>query len=396
MNFKLFNISLLLVAVVAEGAAADASAGTSSASPQPYARVRVSIPPAGGRAEIRETTPAANAPAATGYQPTVTSSYGDYLSSSSSSREAAPETGTAPETRVLAVLYGKDITDADVIRELLERRGRETLEWIIGRDILRHELERLELEVTNDEVDERLEKHLEGFRKAFPNATRPDDLTRAASGMRLDEYRERSVWVELALRKIMRVALKPTQQQLKSFYAERRQSFIRPERVRISQVFIAPRSNPEAEGIAGAEDWEVARRQILEADSRLRMGDDFAAVARTYGTGGQLSRWVGHGELLRELEEAAFAIRVGSNTAPIKSSMGYHIIHVEEKVDRKVPPFEEVREEVLAQYEEMQFVMRAGEFMSRLREKAAKNGGLVLSSDAETFPESAVNLTNKD
>lgn len=348
----------------------------------------MSIPPSGGRAEVRDFAAAQPPSTANPYQISDSSS-GDGVSSSAYGVESGIEAKGEPGPQILAVLYGRDITDADVIQELLDRRGRETLEWIIGREILRHELERLDLEVGEAEVDERLGKHIESYRKAFPNVAKADDLTRAASGMRLDEYRERSVWVELALRKIMRVALKPTTAQLRGYYAERQFEFIRPERVRISQVFIAPQPGSDKDGIADAADWATARRQILEADSRLRMGEDFAKVARTYGTGGQLSRWVGRGELLRELEEAAFAIRPGSNTAPIKSSMGYHIICVEEKVEREVPPFEEVREEVLAQYEEMQFVLRAGEFMARLREKAAKNGGLVVPEDAASFPEVA-------
>ena len=360
----------IILVLVPEAAAADTVGGSSS--PQPYARVRVSIPSSGGRAEIRET--ASSSPDET----IATLTGGD----ESGVAVAEP----SEQKKVLASLYGRDITDEDVVRELLERRGRETLEWMIGRDILKWELERLKLEVSDAEVDERLQKHLEGFRKAFPGISRPEDLTRATSGMRLDEYRERSVWVELALRKIMRVALKPTNEQLRGYYAERQADFIKPERVKISQVFIAPQSDPEDEGIATTENWAIAERQILEAHSRLRLGEEFVDVARAYGSGGQLSRWAGRGELLRELEEAAFGIGVGSTSAPIRTSMGFHIVLVEEKVQRKVPPYEEVKDEVLAQFEERQFVMLAGEFMSRLRDKALKNGGLVIPPKAENFP----------
>lgn len=381
---RLLTVALALTAT---GVAAGEVSTSNGMTPQPYARVRVAISPDGGRAEIRETasdaTPSVPSPS---YQPTTATAYGGV--SPYGTTEPAPASPTDPAApAVLAVLYGKDITEADVVRELLERRGRETLEWLIGRDILRHELDRLSLQVKDGEVEERLAKHLEGFRKAFPNLSAPEDLVRAASGMHLDEYRERAVWAELALRKIMRVALRPSTSQLRGYYAERQFEFIQPERIRISQVFIAPQPDPDTGGLASEADWAQAQKQILEAHSRLRMGEDFAAVARAYGTGGQLSRWVGRGELLRELEEAAFAIKEGSHTAPLKSSMGYHIINVEKIQKRKVPPFEEVREEVLAQYEEMQFLLRAGEFMARLRDKALRNGGLVFAETAEADAE---------
>ena len=364
--------------LAAAGAGETPSASTSA--PQPYARVRVSIPSIGGRAEIRE--------------PSTADPYGQTSVLSSTPGVDIPpledtaETGTETDGQplVLATLHGNDITEEDVVRELLERRGRETLEWLIGRDILQWELDRLELEITDAEIDERLEKHIEGFRKAFPGFSRPDDLTRAAAGMRLDEYRERSVWAELALRKIMRVSLKPANEQLRGYYAERQAEFIRPERVKISQVFIAPQPDAENEGMPGPDDWALAEKQILEAHTRLRMGEEFVDVARAYGSGGQIARWAGRGELLRELEEAAFGIGVGSTTAPIKTSMGYHILLVEEKAQRKVPAYEEVRDEVAARFEERQFVLLAGEFMSRLRDKALRSGGLVIAPEAGDFP----------
>lgn len=378
--------SVLMALVIAASAAnAGESPSDRGSSPQPMARVRVSIPPSGGRAEIRDPV-SDNASSDTGFSTTASDS--NIPPALLAEMEKYSKYAIIPAApRILATLNGQDITEDEVVRLLLERRGKETLDWLIGREILKHELDRLGLSVGDSEVDERLQKHLEGFRKAFPSLNRPDELTRAASGMRLDEYRERAVWVELALRKIMRIALRPSTEQLRGYYAERQAEFIRPERVRISQVFVAPQPAPEKEGIADASDWTVAERQILEAHSRLKMGEDFSAVARAYGSGGQLSRWVGRGELLRELEEAAFGIGVGSNTTPIKSSMGYHILLVEEKLERKLPPFDEVREEVLAQYEEMQFILLAGEFMTRLRDKALKNGGLVITPEAETFTE---------
>lgn len=353
------------------------------------ARIRLSIPSGGGVAEIRPTPAEEHAPtpAPEPARPLIASTPTaiDDDRFSPPTEPVRPEEPKTPEPMVLAVLDGRPITDADVRDELWARRGRETLDWMIGKAVLEREMAGLDLYVLDAEVDERLAQHLEGLRKAFPNLTEPDDLTRAASGMRLDEYRERSVWVELALRKVMRAALKPTDEQLRGYYAERQAEFIQPERVRISQVFIAPQADAENDGVPGPADWAMAEKLILEAHSRLRLGEDFATVARAYGAGGQLSRWVGRGELLRELEEAAFSIRAGSLSAPLRSSMGYHILRVEEKRERKLPRFEEVRNEVREQYEDRRFVLIAGEFMSRLREKAIRSGGLVIEERPELF-----------
>lgn len=382
---------LAAVAIFMFCAAALCAAESESAPPPnhsgqvPTARIRVAIP-SSGPAEVREILRAPQPPPLPAPEPLQAmappappAAVGEAGAMPGSPAETEKDgRPLPPEPMILAVLDGKPITDLDVMREMWSRRGRETLDWMIGRSILERELARLRLEVADAEVEQRLEEHLEGLAKAFPGLRNPDALTRAASGMRLDEYRERSVWMELALRKIMRVSLKPTEEQLMSYYAERQAEFIQPERVRISQIFIAPRPDPNNDDAPGPADWGLAEKQILEAHTRLRLGENFAEVAKAYGAGGGISQWVGRGELLRELEEAAFSIRPGSISSPLRSSMGYHILRSEEKKERRLPRFEEVREQVRAQYEEKAFVLMAGEFMARLRDGALKSGELVL------------------
>jgi hypothetical protein len=265
------------------------------------------------------------------------------------------------------------------MRELWHTRGGETLDWLIGRLLLERELSKLDSTVTEAEVDERLGEHLRRLRRNFSHVSEPEGLVRAASGLSLAEYRRRSVWTELALRKVMREALKPSEEELRAYFADKQAAFIQPEGVRMSQVFIAPPGDPADDGMPGPDDWKTAEKQILEAHTRLRMGEDFAEVARGYGAGGQFSRWVRRGELLRELEEAVFSIRPGSFSTPIRTSMGFHIVRSERKVERKSPRFEEVREKVATAYEDDAFVFCAGDFMIKLRNDALKDGTL-------TFP----------
>ncbi|MCD8140105.1 MAG: peptidyl-prolyl cis-trans isomerase [Planctomycetaceae bacterium] len=359
-----------LLAAVALSTGAAAAADAESVSPS-FAKVRVAV------SYPSEITPTAGDADQT-VLPVVTI---DEFPADAIVSETVDLSGGS-EPRVLATLYGTPITEEDVLNELWERRGKETFEWMVGRDILQRELRRLRLSVTDMEVGDCFDAHLAVLRKAYPHLKRADALTRAAAGMPPDEYRERTVWVELALRKVMDATLELNDEDLRTYYASVQADFIRPERVLVSQVFVAPRSDAPGEEIPTEEDWRRAELQILEAHNRLRLGENFADVARAYGTGGQLSRWVKRGELLRELEDAAFAIRPGSITTPLRTSMGFHVLTVEEKEERNVPSFEEVREEVLARFREERFVRLAGEFMARLREKALESGGLVLADES--------------
>lgn len=305
-----------------------------------------------------------------------------------STKPAEPALPEKPEPKILATLYGEPITEDDVAREMWLRRGRETFDWLIGRDILKRELERLDLRVADSEIRDSLDKHIEVLRKAYPKLRKRDDLTRTASGMTLEEYRERTVWTELALRKIMQATLDTQDADLRRYFAAVKADYIKPERVMISQIFIPPQVDSDADGIADNEAWHRAEQQIGQAHAMLRH-EDFADVARLYGSGAMAARWVKRGDLLRELEGPAFSIAVGSITTPIRSAMGWHMLRVEDREERREPMLEEVRGEVLARFEEERFVRLAGEFMARLKEKALGDGGLVMGDVPEVFAEAA-------
>lgn len=87
---------------------------------------------------------------------------------------------------------------------------------------------------------------------------------------------------------------------------------------------------------------EVWARQILVPDqvsaeaveARLKKGEDFGKIAAEVSTdtaskanGGDLS-WFPRGQMIKEFEDAAFSLKIGEISQPVKSSFGYHIIQV--------------------------------------------------------------------
>ena len=67
---------------------------------------------------------------------------------------------------------------------------------------------------------------------------------------------------------------------------------------------------------------------ILE---RLKKGEDFAKLAAEKSIDGSRRKggdlgWFGHGVMVREFEQAAFALQKGQLSGLVKSQFGYHII----------------------------------------------------------------------
>lgn len=103
---------------------------------------------------------------------------------------------------------------------------------------------------------------------------------------------------------------------------------------------------------------EIRARHILvatDADAqaalkRIKGGEDFAKVAKELSKdpgseGGELG-WFTKDRMVPEFADAAFKLKVGEISEPVKSQFGWHIIEVEEKREKTFPPFDQVKDQV--------------------------------------------------
>lgn len=105
---------------------------------------------------------------------------------------------------------------------------------------------------------------------------------------------------------------------------------------------------------------EVRARHILveqedeakKAHARVKAGESFAKVAEelskdpgSKGEGGDLG-FFAKDRMVAPFAEAAFKLEPGQVSEPVKSQFGWHVIKVEEKRVKPIPPFEEMKEQV--------------------------------------------------
>ncbi len=91
---------------------------------------------------------------------------------------------------------------------------------------------------------------------------------------------------------------------------------------------------------------EAAAKAALE---RVKKGEDFAKVATELSKdpgseGGDLG-WFTKDRMVPEFSDAAFKLKKGEISEPVKSQFGWHIIKVEDTRTKSFPPFDEVKEQ---------------------------------------------------
>jgi len=84
-------------------------------------------------------------------------------------------------------------------------------------------------------------------------------------------------------------------------------------------------------------DVKADRSKAEEVLKRARGGEDFAKLAEEFSTdpgskvkGGDLG-WFGHGQIVPEFEQAAFALKPGQISDLVETKFGYHIIKLDER-----------------------------------------------------------------
>ncbi len=140
--------------------------------------------------------------------------------------------------------------------------------------------------------------------------------------------------------------IKITDKEVEEYYKKHINEFKVPAQVKARHILIKPDNNSIAAQMKALNEAKKIREMAL------KKGANFAELAKKYSqgpsakNGGELG-WFKKGEMVPEFEKAAFSLKKGEISEPVKTKFGYHIIKVEDIKPGKTKTLKEVKNEII-------------------------------------------------
>lgn len=210
-----------------------------------------------------------------------------------------------------------DITKEDFYQAMKDQNGEQVLRKLVTVEVLENKYD-----VSEEEVDKEVKKVKERLGDKFDSALKQQGYTE-------DTFRD---VIKISLLQEAAVA----------------------EDIKISDKELKEKYNRMKTEIQASHILVKDKKTAKEVEKKLKNGADFAKLAKEYSIdkktgkkGGKLG-YFSTGKMVPEFEDAAYNMKKGEVSDPVKSQFGYHIIKVTDKRDTKkdIGSFKENKDDI--------------------------------------------------
>lgn len=256
----------------------------------------------------------------------------------------------------------------EVIQQQIPKIMTEALNGIMVERLVEKAVEDEDITVSSEEVDEQLEQ----IRTQIPEGQDLEELL-ASQNTTLETLKER-IESELAANKLIEQNVEfeddVTEEEIKEFYENNPQQFVKPELVAASHILIGfEEDDDDAAKEAKLDKIKELRAKIIAEDitfEEAALDNSTCPSAQQGGSLGSFKR----GQMVPAFEEVAFTQELGELSEPVETEFGYHIIKVSERSEEQTMPLEEVSENIENYLVQSARQQKVQEYISSLREDA--------------------------
>jgi peptidyl-prolyl cis-trans isomerase C len=180
-------------------------------------------------------------------------------------------------------------------------------------------------------------------------------------------YLKQQAWVKEQIKD----APKATDADAEEFYAKNPDQFKKPEQVRASHILLSVAADASEEVI------KEKQKAATEIAARVKGGEAFDKLATELSedpsakqNAGDLNFFTKE-QMVPEFSTAAFGMKKGEISEPVKSQFGFHVIQVTDRKDAETMTLESVKSQLLAFLNQKMQSTQVENLIKEVREKAA-------------------------
>jgi parvulin-like peptidyl-prolyl isomerase len=212
----------------------------------------------------------------------------------------------------------------------------QAVQFLVQREQFEQEAEALDVEITDKQVDARLEQiqkqYFGGDKKKYEAQLKEQGLT--------DAQVRNDIRAQIVSEKIFEEVtrdVKVTEKQVADYYAKNKQQYSQPESREVRHILVKTKA------------------QADDLYEQLQDGADFSQLAKQHSedtgskaNGGKLT--ISKGQTVAPFDQTAFLLKKNAISRPVKTEFGYHIIQpIGDVKEAKVTPLKEVEDSIRQQ-----------------------------------------------
>ncbi|MDD5491080.1 MAG: peptidylprolyl isomerase [bacterium] len=227
--------------------------------------------------------------------------------------------------------YRRSYKGADVEDKIKEMK-KEMLTQMVEEKLLRQEAKKQNIIVTKQDIQKGVDEVKKRFNPENDYKEYKDELKRQGYTEKIfeNDIKEQLMVMQLIDKEIKAKATLPDEAEVQKYYDEHKKELKQDDQVRARHILI------RVDEKADLKTQSAALKKVQEIQDKIKKGEDFASLAKEYSedpgskeTGGDLGFFT-KDTMVPEFSKAAFALKPGQVSDPVKTSFGYHLIKVEE------------------------------------------------------------------